>query len=136
MTARTWGPGRRAALAAATLAVLATSACESDRRAIGRDDLPAVPARPDIEIIVDDEGFSRSVLDVGTDTLVRFVVTEGEHRLRSDTGIDTGVIRPGESTDVVFDEPGVHRVSAGGDGSELVVTAADEVRATDPALSR
>ena len=35
---------------------------------------------------------------------------EGDHGIRADTRIDTGLLFPGESTFVIFDEPGEYEV--------------------------
>ena len=96
-------------LAAAVLVAIASlTACDDDRRAISRDDLPEVPAEPTERVDLDDDGFDTAELEITTADLVEFRNTGDEdHGIRTDDfRIDTGVLFPGESTLVVFDEPG------------------------------
>ena len=101
---------------ARTLALLVLAAgllagCDSDRRAISRDDLPDVPEEPDHVVELGDDGFDVDELQVATDELVEFrIVGEDDHGIRADTRIDTGLLFPGESTFVIFDEPGPYEV--------------------------
>jgi len=85
--------------------------CDSDRRAISRDDLPDVPEEPDHVVALGDDGFDVDELQVTTDELVEFrIVGDDDHGIRADTRIDTGLLFPGESTFVIFDEPGAYEV--------------------------
>lgn len=96
-------------LALATLLVLA--GCDSDRRAISRDDLPDVPSEPDHVVVLGDAGFDADDLEVLNTDLVEFRITgEDDHGIRADTRIDTGLLFPGESTFVIFDQPGTYEV--------------------------
>jgi plastocyanin len=100
---------RTAALA--VLLVVAGAACDSDRRAISRDDLPDVPSEPDHVVELGDDGFDIDELEVTTAELVEFEITgEDDHGIRADTRIDTGLLFPGESTFVIFSEPGDYEV--------------------------
>jgi len=91
--------------------VLGAAACESDRRAISRDDLPDVPSEPDHVVELGDDGFDVEELDVTVEELVEFRITgEDDHGIRADTRIDTGLLFPGESTFVIFSEPGRWKV--------------------------
>ncbi|HEU5083604.1 MAG TPA: hypothetical protein VFU14_09715 [Acidimicrobiales bacterium] len=102
-------PGRTLALVALAAGLLA--GCDSDRRAISRDDLPDVPEEPDHVVELGDDGFDVDELQVSTDELVEFrIVGEDDHGIRADTRIDTGLLFPGESTFVIFDEPGPYEV--------------------------
>jgi plastocyanin len=96
---------RRAALAGVAC-LLVLGACDSDRRAISRDDLPEVSAEPAQVVEVDDRGFDADSIEVRTDELVQFVnAGDEEHGVRTgDARIDTGLLLPGETTYVVFDE--------------------------------
>lgn len=101
--------GTAAALLLA-LALLA-GACNSDRRAISRDDLPDVPSEPDHVVELGDGGFDAEELEVTVDDLVEFRITgDDDHGVRADTRIDTGLLFPGESTVVVFSEAGTYEV--------------------------
>jgi hypothetical protein len=101
----------RKALVLAVFATALLAGCDSDRRAISRDDLPDVPAEPDHVVELGDDGFDTDQLDVTTDELVEFrIVGEDDHGIRADTRIDTGLLFPGESTFVIFDEPGAYEV--------------------------
>lgn len=86
-------------------------ACDSDRRAISRDDLPDVPSEPDHVVVLDDDGFDTDELEVLASDLVEFRIEgEDDHGIRADTRIDTGLLFPGESTFVIFDQPGTYEV--------------------------
>ena len=103
--------GRRViALAVVIVAVLA--GCDEDRRAISRDDLPDVPAEPTETVELGDDGFTPDELVVTTEDLVEFRnVGDDDHGVRTDDfRIDTGLIFPGESTLVIFDEAGRYEV--------------------------
>lgn len=103
--------------------------CDSDRRAISRDDLPEVPAEPDHVVELGDDGFDTDRLGVGTDELVEFrIVGDDDHGIRADTRIDTGLLFPGESTFVIFDEPGAYEVVDVTDDDQVL-----QVEATAPA---
>jgi plastocyanin len=105
------------ALGRATLALVVAgtallgAACDSERRAISRDDLPDVPSEPDHVVVLGDDGFDTDELRVLTSELVEFqIVGEDDHGIRADTRIDTGLLFPGESTFVIFDQPGEYEV--------------------------
>lgn len=90
---------------------LATAGCDSDRRAISRDDLPDVPSEPDHVVELGDDGFDLDELEVLNSDLVEFrIVGQDDHGIRADTRIDTGLLFPGESTFVIFDQPGDYEV--------------------------
>lgn len=116
-------PSLRAALAAVvTSAALLGSACDSDRRAISREDLPDVPSEPDHVVELDDDGFGTDELEVLSTDLVEFRIGgEDDHGIRADTRIDTGLLFPGESTFVIFDEPGTYEVVDITDEDEVLV---------------
>ncbi len=103
----------RAGLAAALVTTtLLGAACDSERRAISRDDLPDVPSEPDHVVELGDDGFDVEELEVLSSDLVEFrIVGEDDHGIRADTRIDTGLLYPGESTFVIFDEPGDYEVT-------------------------
>lgn len=103
---------RRVALAAVAVATIVLGACDDERRAISRDDLPDVPDRPTHVVELGDDGFDVEELVVGTDDLVEFRnVGDGDHGIRTDDfRIDTGLLLPEESTEVIFDEPGRYEV--------------------------
>lgn len=102
---------RRAVAVALAGAALLGSACDSDRRAISRDDLPDVPSEPDHVVELGDDGFDTDELEVLNSDLVEFrIVGEDDHGIRADTRIDTGLLFPGESTFVIFDQPGAYEV--------------------------
>lgn len=106
---------RRLLRASLILAIAGTAllgaACDSDRRAISRDDLPDVPAEPDHVVELGDDGFDTDELEVLTTDLVEFrIVGDDDHGIRADTRIDTGVLLPGESTFVIFEQPGDYEV--------------------------
>lgn len=106
---------RRLVRASVTLAFAGTAllgaACDSDRRAISRDDLPDVPAEPDHVVELGDDGFDTEELEVLATDLVEFrIVGDDDHGIRADTRIDTGLLLPGESTFVIFDQPGTYAV--------------------------
>jgi len=104
--------GRAAAGAVLVVAVaLLGGACDSDRRAISRDDLPDVPSVPDHVVELGDDGFDVDELEVTVDELVEFRITgDDDHGIRADTRIDTGLLFPGESTFVIFSEAGPYEV--------------------------
>ena len=124
---------RRLAPAVLVVALaLGGGACDSDRRAISRDDLPDVPSEPDHVVELGDDGFSVDELDVTTDELVEFRITgEDDHGIRADTRIDTGLLFPGESTFVIFSEPGPYEVVDVTDEDQVLeVTAVEAPEAT------
>ncbi len=103
------------------LAAVITAGCDSDRRAISRDDLPDVPAEPDHVVVLDDDGFDIDELVVMTDELVEFQIEgEDDHGIRADTRIDTGLLFPGESTFVIFDEAGTYEVVDSTDDQQVL----------------
>jgi hypothetical protein len=104
-------PIRRAAVVAIAGVALLSGACDSERRAISRDDLPDVPSEPDHVVELGDDGFDTDALEVLNSDLVEFrIVGEDDHGIRADTRIDTGLLFPGESTFVIFDQPGDYEV--------------------------
>lgn len=104
-------PIRRAALVVVAGLALLGAACDSERRAISRDDLPDVPSEPDHVVELGDDGFDADELEVLSSDLVEFrIVGEDDHGIRADTRIDTGLLFPGESTFVIFDQPGDYEV--------------------------
>lgn len=107
---------------------LAVAGCDADRRAISRDDLPDVSSHPDHVVDLDDDGFSVDRLEVGTDELVEFRIGgDDDHGVRADTRIDTGLLFPGESTFVIFDEADTYEVVDVADDDHTMT-----VEATDP----
>ncbi len=112
------------------LAAVVTAGCDSDRRAISRDDLPDVPAEPDHVVVLDDDGFDVDELVVTTDELVEFQIEgDDDHGIRADTRIDTGLLFPGESTFVIFDEAGTYEVVDSTDDQQVLAV---ESLATSP----
>ena len=107
---------------------LAVGACDSDRRAISRDDLPDVPAEPTVSVELDADGFSEETLEVTTADLVEFRnVGEENHGVRTeDYAIDTGPLFPDESSFLIFDTAGRYTVFDTEDDEssmEVLVTA-------------
>lgn len=92
---------------AAIACIVLLAGCDSERRAISRDDLPDVPSEPTERVEVADDGFGVDELEVTTQDLVEFVNTgDDDHGIRtSSSSIDTGLLFPGESTLVMFDQP-------------------------------
>jgi plastocyanin len=115
----------RIVIAALALAV-SLVACDSDRRAISRDDLPEVPEEATAVVEIGDRGFDTRELDVSTDDLVEFVnAGDEEHGIRtSDSSIDTGLLLPGESTLVMFDEPAEYELFDVADDSHTMTVVA------------
>ena len=103
--------GRRLTVLAVVAAAL-VAGCDEDRRAISRDDLPDVPAEPTETVELGDDGFAPDELVITTEDLVEFRnVGDDDHGVRTDDfRIDTGLIFPGESTLVIFDEAGRYEV--------------------------
>ena len=103
--------GRRLTVLAVVAAAL-VAGCDEDRRAISRDDLPDVPAEPTETVELGDDGFTPDELVITTEDLVEFRnVGDDDHGVRTDDfRIDTGLIFPGESTLVIFDEAGRYEV--------------------------
>ncbi|MDE0804692.1 MAG: hypothetical protein OSA99_15390 [Acidimicrobiales bacterium] len=114
----------------ATLLALALAGvgCDSDRRAISRDDLPDVPAEATVSVELGDDGFDVEELQLTTADLVEFrVVGDENHGVRTDDyTIDTGPLFPGESTDVIFDKPGRYVVIDTADDTATIDVAVDE----------
>lgn len=115
----------RSALAGVAI-VLALAGCDSDRRAISRDDLPSVPREPTVTVEMGDGGFDPSELEVSTEDLVEFSnIGDGDHGIRTeDSSIDTGLLHPGESTFVVFDEAAVYELLDVADDSHTMTVVA------------
>lgn len=119
---------RRTVLLAALGAVTVLGACDSERRAISREDLPEVPEEPTHVVELDDDGFDTEELTVTTADLVEFRnVGDDEHGVRTENSvIDTGPLLPGERTHVVFDEPGTYELfDVADDTATMTVTAAE-----------
>ena len=115
----------RAGVAGAVLALL-LAGCDSDRTAISRDDLPDVPREPAAVVDLGDRGFDPVEIAVSTDDVVEFVNTgDDDHGVRTgDSAIDTGLLLPGESTFVVFDEEAEYRLfDVADDSSTMTVVA-------------
>lgn len=119
-------------MVAAVAMLLVLSACDSDRRAISRDDLPSVPQEAAVVVELDGDGFERTEIAVSTTDLVEFVnAGDDDHGVRTaDSSIHTGLLLPGESTFVVFDEPGRYELVDVADDSHTM-----EVVATEPTPS-
>lgn len=123
-------PRPTGALVALAALVLALAGCDSERRAISRDDLPDVPQEPTVVVELDDDGFDVDELEITTEDLVEFVNTgDDDHGVRTgDFRIDTGLLLPGESTFVVFDEEDRYDVvDVADDGHTLTVSATEPV---------
>ncbi len=103
---------KHAFVALAVLAAVVLSGCDSDRRAISREDLPDVPADATVEVEVGASGFDQEELEITTVDLVEFRNVDDEnHGVRTeDFAIDTGPLFPDEFTLVIFDEPGRYTV--------------------------
>lgn len=114
------------ALVLAVVATLGLAGCDSERRAISRDDLPEVPAEPDHVVTLDGDGFDLDELEVLTTDLVEFQVEGDEPRgiHTEDHGIDTGLLLPGESTFVIFDQEDRYIVSDSADSDHMLVIEA------------
>lgn len=122
---------RRAALLALVLTLGVTAAgCDSDRRAVSRDALPDVPAEPDHVVVLDSSGFDPDELEVGTDELIEIRIEGDEPRgIRTEEHeIDTGMLLPGETTSVIFDEEARYVVTDLADDDHTMVV---EARAPD-----
>jgi plastocyanin len=117
---------RRTALALLVALAAVLTGCDADRRAISRDDLPDVPAEPTESVELDEDGFGTEELEITTEDLVEFRnAGNDDHGVRTDDHrIDTGLLLPGESTYVVFDEPGRYEVlDVADDDATMVVIA-------------
>lgn len=111
------------ALVLATVAAFGLAGCDSERRAISRDDLPEVPSEPDHVVTLDDSGFDTDELELLTTDLVEFRIEGDEPRgiHTEDHGIDTGLLLPGESTFVIFDEAARYIVTDSADSGHMLV---------------
>ena len=119
---------RAAGVAFGALLLLTSAACDSDRRAISRDDLPDVPSEPDHVVELGDDGFDVDELEVAVDELVEFRITgDDDHGIRAGTRIDTGLLFPGESTVVVFSDPGTYEVVDVTDEDQVLVVESSAV---------
>ena len=94
----------------ACLALAAVTGCgDSNPSAPTPEDLEDIDLSPDHTIVVDDDGFDPSELEV-TSGEVMLLVNEGdtEHSFTTeDRAIDTGLMQPGEETTLVLVEPAV-----------------------------
>ncbi len=107
-------------------AAFVLAGCDSDRRAISRDDLPAVPDEPQHVVEIDATGFDPDTLDVRTDELVELQnVGRDEIRVHAGARLDTGALLPGETTIVVFDDPGIYELELDDADDRLVVTSVE-----------
>jgi plastocyanin len=124
---------RRTSLVLLLAGVAVLAGCDADRRAISRDDLPDVPAEPTETVELDDAGFGTDELEVSTEDLVEFRNSgDADHGVRTDDHrIDTGLLLPGESTFVVFDEPGRYEILDVADDEATMVVIARSQR-SDP----
>ena len=113
---------------AAIACVVALAGCDSERRAISRDDLPEVPSEPTETVELGDDGFGVEQLEVTTQDLVEFVNTGDEdHGIRtSSSSIDTGLLFPGESTLVMFDQPDRYELFDVADDAHTMTVLATE----------
>lgn len=120
-----------AAVATMAFVTVSVGACDSDRRAISRDDLPDVPREPTAYVAMTDDGFEPDELDITTGDLVEFENTGDEdHGVRTeDFRIDTGLLFPDESTFVIFDEPGRYEVVDVADDDHTMTVVATETDA-------
>ena len=116
----------RAAATALAVALL-LGACDDDRRAISREDLPEVPDAPTHVVEVSEDGFDPDELTVSTEDLVEFRnVGDEDHGVRTEgSAIDTGLLLPGESTEIVFDQPDRYEITDAGDDSHTMVVVAE-----------
>ena len=119
---------RRLAAAVAVAGVLLLGACDEDRRAISRDDLPDVPAEPTHVVEMSEDGFDPDELTVTTEDLVEFRnVGDEDHGVRTqESVIDTGLLFPGESTEIIFDRPDRYEITDVGDDAHTKVVVAEE----------
>ena len=117
----------RSAAALAVTAALVLGACDDERRAISRDDLPEVPDEPTHVVALTDDGFEPDELTVTTDDLVEFRnVGDDEHGVRTaGSVIDTGLLLPGESTEIVFDQPDRYEITDAGDDAHTMTVLAE-----------
>ncbi len=126
---------RRSLLVLALATMVTLAGCDSDRRAISRDDLPDVPRTAAVVVEMGDDGFTVDEItvdevEVGTEELVEFVnVGEEDHGIRTEEStIDTGLIFPGESTFVIFDTEGSYELFDVADSEvTMTVTAVEAV---------
>lgn len=120
----------RAVVVALVVVAVALTGCDSDRRAISRDDLPDVPDAPTVTVELGDEGFDVADLELTTADLVEFRnVGDENHGIRTDDyAIDTGPLFPGESTEVIFDRAGRYTiVDTADDAATIDVVVEDAV---------
>lgn len=119
---------RFAAVAVALAGVLLLGACDDERRAISRDDLPDVPDEPTQVVEMSDDGFDPDELTVTTDDLVEFRnVGDDDHGVRTQGSIiDTGLLLPGESTEIIFDRPDRYEITDVGDEDNTMTVVAEE----------
>ena len=110
---------RYLALVLALVAALGLAGCDSERRAISRDDLPEVPAEPDHVVTLDDDGFDLDELEVLTTDLVEFQVEGDEPRV-----MRLAAQGPGEATFVIFDQEDRYIVSDSVDSDHMLVIEA------------
>ena len=109
---------------------VALAGCDDERRAISRDDLPDVPSEPTEVVEIGDDGFDTDELVITTEDLVEFRnVGDDDHGIRTeDSRIDTGLLFPGESTLVIFDEPDRYEVIDVADDDATMVVIAEPPR--------
>jgi plastocyanin len=119
---------RRTAALVAVACLALLPACDDERRAISRDDLPEVPSEPTHVVEMTDDGFEPDELTVTTDDLVEFRnVGDDEHGVRTEGAvIDTGLLLPGESTEIVFDQPDRYEITDVGDDRHTMTVVSEE----------
>ncbi len=120
---------RRILLALAAVLLL-LAGCDSDRRAISRDDLPQLSTTPAAVVHLGDDGFDTDHIEVTTSDLVEFVNTgTAEHGVRTaDSKIDTGPLLPGESTVVLFDDAATYEITDVSDQAHTMTVVASVPR--------
>ncbi|MEQ1787772.1 MAG: cupredoxin domain-containing protein [Acidimicrobiales bacterium] len=101
------GPAR-VALAAGAFALVLAGCGDSDPSPPTAADLREIDLSVDHTIVVDDDGFAPSTLELEAGEVV-LIVNEGGavHSLTADDrGFDTGRMQPGDDTTLVLTEPG------------------------------
>ena len=95
-------------VAGAVLLTAAAGCGSADPSPPTQSDLEEIDLSVDHTIVVDDDGFDPTTLEITAGEVVR-VVNEGdsEHSLTADDRrFDTGTIQPGDDTTLVLTEPG------------------------------
>lgn len=125
MTKRRWS--RALAVVAVPAAVL-VAACDDERRAISRHDLPEVPDGPTVVVSLSDDGFEPDAVTVTVDDLIAFDISGGDHGVRTDDDrVNTGPLLDGERTLVMLPESGDYEILDTEDASHTMsVTVTDD----------